>query len=125
MQAFVSQTKPLTVIEFLADGAVCFGAVIIASTQILHHGSLLPDSMSLAPQIKEWAAGFALVMSLMFTFVGIYRRGTSASGIWSRVKRSSIAVMIGTAIALAALLAQGKGDRAVLLIGWTMFYVTI
>lgn len=123
-QFFVHRVRALAVIEFVADTVVCFGAVVIASTQIFQQ-SVLPDSKSAAPQIFQWAAAFALVMSLMYSFVGVYRRSSSVAGIWTLVKRSLLAVSIGAIIALAALIVQGKGSSTILLLGWAVFYVAI
>lgn len=122
-QMFAHQVKPLTVIEFLADTAVCFGAVLVAST--LHQSGLLPDSISAAPQVFQWAAGFALVMSVTYSLLGVYRRSASLVGMWSLVKRSLLAVAMGALIALVALTVQGKGGAAIRVLEWAVFYVAI
>ena len=120
-EMFAHQVKPLTVVEFFADTAVCFGAVLIAAT--LHQSGLLSDSI--APQLFEWAAGFALVMSLTYSFLGVYRRSSSLVGMWPLVKRSLLAVLMGALIAFLALVVRGKGGAAIRVLEWAVFYVVI
>ena len=124
-QGIVLQAKTLTVIEFLADGVVCFAAVLIAWSQVFGHGVPLPDIAELAPQMPQWAAGVALVMSLLFSFAGVYRRGTTVAGIWTSLRRALLALVIGAAIALMALVLRGRVNSGVMVLGWAVLYLAI
>ena len=81
-QGIVLQAKTLTVIEFLADGVVCFLAVLIAWSQVFSHGVPMPDMAEFAPQMPQWAAGVALVMSLLFMLrVNVHVDGSVRLGV--------------------------------------------
>jgi sugar transferase (PEP-CTERM system associated) len=60
-------------IEFLADLLLCFVAVLLAASSL---GPVLQDGSSgqrALTQTLLFATGFAVVMSLMYAFVGLYR----------------------------------------------------
>ena len=60
-----------TLLELLADSVLCFVAVLLAVTLLpVGAGHVVPMSQVMFP-----AAVFSAVMSLLFSFVGLYRRG--------------------------------------------------
>ena len=60
-----------TLLELLADSVLCFVAVLLAVTLLPGGaGHVVPMSQVMLP-----AAVFSAVMSLLFSFVGLYRRG--------------------------------------------------
>ena len=121
-KAFTRRVMPLTLIEFIADAALCFGAVLLAALQIGLQGANAPAFMWSSDHVLG-ATGFALVMAMMYSFVGLYRRYAADISIWALVRRALLAVAIGAAIAFAALIVDGRvGDGAPML-GRAILYV--
>lgn len=113
---FGHRVSKLTVIEFVADTAACYASVVLAFNQNFAH----PDSRGF-----HMALLFALVMSLMYSLVGLYRHGAIITSIWALVRRAFLAVLIGAAIAYVALLLDGQRGQAMQRLGWAMAYVAI
>jgi len=120
MEVFAQRLKALTVLEFMADAFVCFAAAVLAFKQL---GSL-PALIS-EPRVLKYAIFFALCMALMYTFVGLYRRGAALVGIWALVRRAFIAVFFGACIAYLALKIDGQDGYAIKLLGRVVCYVAV
>ncbi|MES2098589.1 MAG: sugar transferase [Pseudomonadota bacterium] len=125
MEMFAHRVKTTTVIEFVADTAVCFAAALLAFKQILPAGLAPAEALESATQGFRSAAAFAVVMSLMYSFVGLYRRSATLAGVWSLVRRAFLAVLIGAAIAYLALVLDGKHGYAIQLLGRAVCYVSV
>jgi len=97
-----------SLVEVIADSLLCFAAVLIASAGLpggLHdaqsHGFLTSD-------VLLWAAGFAGFMSLLFSFVGLYRRGAIHVSLRAMLNRGLVALFMGACIAYLALQVEGN-----------------
>jgi sugar transferase (PEP-CTERM system associated) len=109
-----------TLLELLADSILCFAAVLLAVTMV-HGGSAgsaahaLPLSQVLLP-----AAMFSGFMSLLFSFVGLYRRGAIIVSLHAMFGRALVALGMGSCIAYLALRADGSADYAIPLAGYAL-----
>lgn len=109
-----------TLLELLADGVLCFFAVLLAVTMV--HGGAAASSAQAVPLSRVFlpAAMFAGVMSLLFSFVGLYRRGAITVSLRAMFGRALVALGMGSCIAYLALRAEGSADYAVPLAGYAL-----
>lgn len=120
LKVFTHHVKTSTVMEFVADAALCFLAIILAANQSLF-GEELPFNGS---QVTLLALQFACVMAMMYSFVGLYRRNALTIGLRARLGRALLAVVFGALIASVAL--NPNGQRGYFdLLEWAILYVTI
>ena len=118
MKVFEHYVPMSTLLELLADSVLCFVAVLVAVT-------LLPagHANSAAPALSQVllpAAVFAGLMSLLFSFVGLYRRGAITVSLGALFGRSLVALGMGSCIAFLALRADGGADYALPLAGYAL-----
>ena len=102
------------VLELVADGILCFVAVLLAASRLpgpLDHPHTLPDS-----NVVLAAAAFAGFMALMYSFVGLYRQGAIRVSLRALFGRALVALTMGSFVACLALNAQGDGRYAWLLL---------
>ncbi len=117
------QVRGLTLLEVLADSAICFLALLLATEQlaVIAVGS---PGLSSGLSGKEGAAlQFALVMSLMFAFFGMYRQGAISAGLGELLRRAGMAVTIGAGIALLALSLRTAGPLDLGVIALAAIYI--
>jgi len=117
--------RGLTLAEFVADAVVCFLAMMLAARQLSaenlsYHANSFDFSQVLLP-----AACFALVMSAMYAFVGLYRSGAMAVSVPALLGRALLAVCMGASLAYLALSFRGQGDFALPLLGRSMLYISL
>jgi sugar transferase (PEP-CTERM system associated) len=125
LKVFEHYVPMATLLELLADSVLCFLAVLFAATLlpavpvggVLHP---LPVSEVLLP-----AAVFAAFMSLLYSFVGLYRRGATLVSLHALLGRSLVALGMGSWIAYLALRADGSADYALPLAGYALPIMTI
>jgi sugar transferase (PEP-CTERM system associated) len=125
LTVFAHQFKTLTVVEFLADLLICFLAVLVSARQLFALQVVNIDASSAATQWFVLAAEFTLVMALMYTFVGLYRRGSIVVGLAALLRRAFLAVFMGACIAYVALAAEGQSTYAIQLLGRSVAYMAI
>lgn len=111
--------------ELLADGLFCFLAVLLAAqgldaTRVDTVTEAVPLSQFLLP-----AAGFAALMSLLYSVFGMYRASSVSVGVLTLLGRAFLAVSVGSAIAYFALNAEGFGGRAWALVFQAMLYMLL
>lgn len=111
------------VIEFVADTLICFLAALLAAWQFSPAG-FMPKREFLALDMLAWAAGFAIVMSMMYSFVGLYRRGAILLSVRTQAQRAFLAVLTGSAIAFVALAISGHQGDGTALLGFGVLYVS-
>jgi len=111
--------------EWLADGLFCFLAVLLAA-QGLQATHLDAFTTAVAPaRLLLPAAGFAALMSLLYSVFGMYRASAVSVGIVPLLGRAFLAVLVGSAIAYFALDAEGFGGRAWALVLEAMMYMLL
>jgi sugar transferase (PEP-CTERM system associated) len=116
----------MTAIEFLADSVLAFIAVVLAAGpafgDLARHGSIVrADEQTLA----EFAAEFALVMALMYSFVGLYRRGAVSVSPLGVLRRCAIAILLGSCIALARLSVLGEPQLVLQMLFPMVLYLAV
>lgn len=116
LKVFEHHVPMATVFELLADGLLCFLAVLIAAT-------LLPMGMSSAhgvpvslSQLIIPAGVFSGFMALLYSFFGIYRRGAISVSSVALLGRALLAVVMGSSVAYLALEAEGSSNFALPLV---------
>ncbi len=123
IEVFSHRFKTLFIIEFVADTFFCFVAALLASWHLLPKHAL-PKRELITPEIFAWAAGFALVMSMLYSFVGLYRRGANLISVRNQVQRAFLAVLTGAAVAFVSLVVLGHQSDATALLGYGVLYVS-
>jgi sugar transferase (PEP-CTERM system associated) len=125
-KVFAHRVRGLTVAEFLADSLACFLAISLASSQLISVHARHDDGTQIsAPELLLYATEFALVMSLMYAFVGLYRRGAVAVTPGGLLRRAFIAVFMGTCIAFLAMTAAGGGNYALQMLVPVLSYMAV
>jgi sugar transferase (PEP-CTERM system associated) len=123
VKAFAHHVPLSALLELLADSIFCFLAVLLAATFLpvspfSDHGNSLPVYEALLP-----AALFAGFMALLFSFVGLYRRGAITVSLGAMVGRALVALTMGCVIAYLALEAEVNSPYAMLLAGHTVPFI--
>ena len=118
MKVFEHYVPISTLLELLADSVLCFLAVLLAVT-LLPAGHFSGAAPALS-QVLFPAAVFAGLMSLLFSFVGLYRRGAITVSLGALFGRSLVALSMGSCIAYLALRADGGADYALPLAGYAL-----
>jgi sugar transferase (PEP-CTERM system associated) len=101
-----------SLVELLADGLLCFVAILVASTR-LPAGPIDPDLAF--PEILRTAAAFTLLMALLYGSVGLYRQGAIWIGIRALSGRGLAALGLGAFIAYVLIHRRDGVDAFVLL----------
>ena len=109
-----------SLLELLADGLLCFLAVLLAAARIT--GSPFDAQLHAFPSqdLLLWAAAFAGFMALLYSFVGLYRQGAIHVSLRALFGRGLVALAMGSCIAYMALQAQGGGEYALLLLVYAL-----
>lgn len=123
IEVFSHRLKPLFILEFIADSLFCFAAAVLAAWHLLPTDALSKREF-LAPEVFAWAASFALFMSMMYSFVGLYRRGAIRISLRTQVQRAILAVLTGATVAFVALAVSGHRSDATALLGYGLLYVS-
>ena len=108
VQIFKHHISVWSLVEMVADFLLCFLAVILA----VNHLPMPLDAHRLTPPAVDLsvAVGFAVLMALLYAFVGLYRQGAAGSlGLPLQFGRAFMAVAMGSGVAYVALGAVGDG----------------
>jgi sugar transferase (PEP-CTERM system associated) len=119
IRVFQYEVPIKTVFELFADALICFAAVILAALTILLTSSPteVPLSHAFAP-----AALVALVMSLIYTSLGIYRRDQNSS-VRSFLARFLVAVPVGCIPIYVLFYGFTDGGYARHIVGYSLIYL--
>ena len=124
-QVFAYDTGRLTIAEVLADTLVCFLAILAASSQLLPYRVPGDDATFAIEQMVIPAVGFTVVMSLIFSFAGSYRRGLVSASLQAGLGRALLAVCIGAGIAFFALSVGGQSSQGRELLSRAVMYLAV
>jgi sugar transferase (PEP-CTERM system associated) len=105
-----------SLVEVIADGLLCFAAILLAAARIPVGPFDGPHRAFPSTETLVWAAAFAAVMALLYAFVGLYRQGAIRVSLRALFGRGLFALSMGTCIAYIALQAEGNRDYALLLL---------
>jgi sugar transferase (PEP-CTERM system associated) len=105
-----------SLLELVADSVLCFAAVLLAATRV--PGATLDPQRHAFPssEVLVYAAGFAVFMALLYSFVGLYRQGAIRVSLRALFGRGLVALSMGSCIAYLALQAEGNRDHALMLL---------
>jgi sugar transferase (PEP-CTERM system associated) len=104
-----------SLLELIADSVLCFVAVLMAAAH-LPRGPLDPRDGSHDSNALLWASAFAVLMALLYSFVGLYRRGAIQVGVRGMLVRGFLALFFGSCVAYLSLQADGSEQYALLLL---------
>jgi sugar transferase (PEP-CTERM system associated) len=99
----------------VSDLLLCFAAILVADARvpINEFGATRPFAH---PDALLWAAAFAVFMAMLYSFFGLYRQGSTQVTLSALLRRSLVALFIGSAIAYAALDQDGTRAHGLLLL---------
>jgi sugar transferase (PEP-CTERM system associated) len=127
-KSFSYGIRSATLFEFLADILVCFLATVVAASEWMPgpRGGAPREFLSITESsVLIAAAQFALVMSLLYWFVGMYRRSAITVSPATLIGRAFLAVFMGACIAVLALSLAGEERFAMRVVGPVMVYIVI
>jgi sugar transferase (PEP-CTERM system associated) len=121
-RVFQNQESLSTFRDLFADALLCFLAVLLAaaSLDLAPRGHDL-TTLLLTPHVLLPAASFALVMALLYSFVGLYRH-THLSAL-SIVARLGVAFVLGGYFIYLLLKAADYNGHPARLVGYALMYV--
>lgn len=111
--------------ELLADGVLCFVAVLFAAQGLSGVSIGVEPIGSLPAEYLLHAAGFALMMSLLYSVFGLYRTSAVAVGWAALLGRAILAVIVGAVIAYLVMRTEGPQVRATELLFPVVVYTVI
>jgi sugar transferase (PEP-CTERM system associated) len=108
LKVFQLHVSIATFVGMIADGLLCFFAVLLAASS-LH---VLPGAQGAlsASNVFLFASGFAMIMSLLYAFVGLYR--PTPIGLGAMMRRTLFALVIGGYVTYLALQNVSDGGYA-------------
>jgi sugar transferase (PEP-CTERM system associated) len=116
LKVFEHHVPMSTVFELLADGLLCFAAVLVAA-MLLPMGVFSARGVPMTvSQLIVPAAGFSAFMALLYSFFGLYRRGAISVSSKALLGRALLAVVMGSCVAYLALEAEGSSRFALPLV---------
>jgi sugar transferase (PEP-CTERM system associated) len=124
-RVFAHHVRGLIIIEALADTLVCFLAILSAGRHMFIDPATTAGTALATAQLLVPAAGSTVVMSLMYSFVGLYRRGAVAVSLRGMFGRALLAVLVGACLAFFALTLAGHQNFAVEFLGRAVLYVSV
>lgn len=115
LKVFQLHVSIATFAGMIADGLLCFFAVLLAASSLHLGAGPVAEGGLAAPQIFLFASGFALVMSLLYAFVGLYR--PTPIGFGAMLRRTAVALLVGgglTFFVLQKLASEGYAGQLML-----------
>jgi len=120
LKVFQLHVSIATFAGMVADGLLCFFAVLLAASSLqLVPGAAAHQSALTTPNIFLFASGFAMVMSLLYAFVGLYR--PTPIGFGAMLRRTLVALVVGGYLTYLVLKQQSQAGYA----GQLMLSVTV
>ncbi len=121
-RVFQHRTSGTHFVELLADGLLCFIATLLSAMTLSQAASGAAAMASLTtPSVLLSACAFALVMALMYSFVGLYRHRNL--GILPLVLRIAFVFAVGGYITYLAIKFVDYDGYASRLVGYSLVYL--
>ena len=114
-----------SLLEMVADFLLCFFAVVLAADRLPDVSFAAPSQALASFVVLPVAVGFSVFMALLYSFVGLYRTGTTQVGLRIVFGRALMAMFMGSCIAYAALQALGDERFAFLLLLYAVPVMTL
>ncbi len=125
LQVFQQQAPVSPRTQMLADGLLCFLAIPLAAVSM----HVLPLHVAIAslmrPDVLLGAFGFAMFMSLLYSFVGMYRQGAITVSGGAMLGRAAMALLIGVSLTYITVKSFSDVDYARNLIAYVSFYLVL
>nr|WP_297352084.1 TIGR03013 family XrtA/PEP-CTERM system glycosyltransferase [uncultured Caldimonas sp.] len=114
-----------TLLELFADSLLCFlAALFIASALRMVPGE--GGALAMQSGMVWLAGGFAAVMLLLYSFVGLYRRGAKPMTLATMVQRALLALVVGAYVTYLLLESVAGGtSSAGYVVGVAMVYLLV
>lgn len=110
-RVFSHRLRGVTAMEFLADFVLAYVAMMLAAgpavVGLARHESIAGISQR---PMTAFGLQFALVMAVLYSFVGIYRRGAISVSPMGVLRRCAVAILAGSTIVLIRLSATGDAQ---------------
>jgi len=121
LKVFQLHVSIATFAGMIADGLLCFFAVLLAASSL----QVLPGAHAAlsASHVFLFASGFAMVMSLLYAFVGLYR--PTPIGLGAMMRRTLFALVVGGYITYLALQNIADGGYAGQLMRSVIVYLLV
>ena len=111
-----------TLLELFADSLLCFlAAMFIASALRMVPGE--EGTLAMQSGMIWLAGGFAAVMLLLYSFVGLYRSGAKPMGLGTIIQRALLAVVVGAYVTYLLLESVAGDSPAGYVVGVAMLYL--
>jgi sugar transferase (PEP-CTERM system associated) len=121
-RVFQHRTSGTHFVELLADGLLCFVATLLSAMTLSQAASGTSTLSSLTtPSVLMSACAFALVMALMYSFVGLYRHRNL--GILPLVLRIAFVFAVGGYVTYLAIKFVDYDGYASRLVGYSLVYL--
>jgi sugar transferase (PEP-CTERM system associated) len=104
----------------MADMLLCFVAIVLAASTLAGARSAYPLQVY---QVVLTGAQFALIISLMYSFAGLYR--PTPIGLSAKLMRTVIALVVGSYLTYLMLLIVAEPEYVKLLIGSALMYCLV
>lgn len=104
----------------MADMALCFVAIVLAASTL--EGTRSTNPLALY-QVVLTGAQFALIISLMYSFAGLYR--PTPIGLSAKLWRTVVALVVGSYLTYLMLLIVAEPEYVKLLIGSALMYCLV
>lgn len=113
----------LTLSQLFADGLLCVSALAAAATQAVAQPAMPMHPLGVPDALLLPSLGLAMAMVLLYSCVGIYRRGAVAVSFGAQLGRSFMAVLIGAGLAWLLLDHAGGNSFAWRATPWFLAYM--
>jgi sugar transferase (PEP-CTERM system associated) len=124
LKVFQLHVSVATLFGMIADGLLCFFAIVLAasSVHILPGTPEAPAGLTV-PHLFLFASGFAMVMSLLYAFAGLYR--PTPIGFAAMLRRTLAALVVGAYVTYLVLDSIANGGYAVQIMTSAVLYLLV
>src|SRR3982751_3288953 len=123
LKVFQLHVSVATLFGMIADGLLCFFAIVLAASSV-HILPASPNAPGLTvPHLFLFASGFAMVMSLLYAFAGLYR--PTPIGFAAMLRRTLAALVVGAYVTYLALDSMANGGYAVQIMTSAVLYLLV
>lgn len=121
IKVFQLHVSIATFLGMIADGLLCFFAIVLAASSI--HAGVQPVGLGSVPHPLLLASGFALFMSLLYAFAGLYR--PTPIGLSAMLRRTLFALVVGAYVTYLAVESMADGNYAGRLMMSALVYLLV
>ncbi|MEO8152848.1 MAG: TIGR03013 family XrtA/PEP-CTERM system glycosyltransferase [Rhizobacter sp.] len=123
MKVFQLHVSVATLFGMIADSLLCFFAIVLAASSLSIVPGVQAHGELTVPHLLLLASGFALVMSLLYAFVGLYRPTPIAFS--AMLRRTLFALVVGAYVTYLAVESMADGSYAGKLMMSALMYLLV